>query len=110
MHMITKHNPQISELFERNFYSSNDITERINLDAIGFNLAFSVEGTFDEVRKDDPHYVRYLVRASGKENGKGFAKLLSHHICTEEDWAKFPPPVSARDETKIKPFQEDPER
>ena len=62
--MITKHNPQISELIETNFYSSDDNSvERINLDEIGFNLAFSVEGRKDRVRKDDAKYVKYVVRA-----------------------------------------------
>ena len=45
--------------------------------------------------KDDPRYVKYLVRIFGKKEGKEYEKFIPFHKCTDEDWAEFPPPAQA---------------
>ena len=35
--------------------------------------------------------MKYFARVVGKSNGKTYEKVLPHHRCTEEDWAKFSP-------------------
>ena len=68
-HMITKHNPLISEVNEQNFF---DYETRLNLQQIGFKMAFSIEGYLDSKTKDDERYVKILVRIYGKEEGEEF--------------------------------------
>ena len=41
--------------------------------------------------KNDPQYVKYLVRFYGRRNGKNFEQQLPFHKCTDEDWDLFPP-------------------
>ena len=40
--------------------------------------------------KDDPKYVKYLVRIFGKKEGKEYETFIPFQKCTEEDWAEFP--------------------
>ena len=67
--MVGKQNPFISETNEPNFY---DYKTHINLNDIGFKLAFSVESYFDAEMKADPRYVKYIVRIFGIKEGEPF--------------------------------------
>ena len=58
-HLLSKQNPMISEILERNFF---DYQTKLDLTEIGFKMAFSVEGYLDSELKDDPRYVKYIVR------------------------------------------------
>ena len=49
-------------------------------------MAFSVEGYLDSENKNDPSYVKWIVRIYGKANGKEYEKLLPYYKCTEEDY------------------------
>ena len=53
------------------FKTSNvfDFNERLSLKEIDFRMAFSVEGYHSRERKDDPRYVKYLVRTFIIEDG-----------------------------------------
>ena len=64
-HMLSKQNPMISEIRERNFF---DYQTKLDLTQINFKMAFSVEGYLDYELKDDPRYVKYIVRIYGKRN------------------------------------------
>ena len=64
--MVGKENPFISETNEPNFY---DYNTHIDLNDIGFKLAFSVESYFNAEMKADPRYVKYIVRIYGLRNG-----------------------------------------
>ena len=81
--MLSKHNPFISELTERNFY---DFQTHLDLNSIQFKQAFSVEGYLDKERKDDPRYVKIIMRMLGKKNGVDYQEIIPHHLCTKEDW------------------------
>ena len=35
--------------------------------------------------------MRYIFRLTGKKNNKWYERLLSHHVCTKEDYEKFYP-------------------
>ena len=84
--LIIRNNPNINETHIPDHYT---IEDRINLDDIGFRMAWSVEGNLDKKNKDDPKYVKWIVRLLGKENGTWYEKILPHHKCTEEDFAYF---------------------
>ncbi len=86
-HLLTKKNPLIAETKETNFY---DYNTRVNLDEIGFKMAFSFEGYIDDKIKDDPRYVRLFARMYYKDEGVKSQKVLSLHKCTEQDWNQFP--------------------
>ena len=64
--MMSKHNPFISLMTEENIF---DYTTRIDLNEINFRMAFSIEGYLDSEVKDDPRYVKYIVRVYGKKDG-----------------------------------------
>ena len=61
------------------------------MNAINFRIAFTVEGYIDKKRKDDPRFVKYLVRLYGKKEGKRFEWLVPYHECTKEDFELFDP-------------------
>ena len=64
----------------------------INFKEKGIRLAFGIEGFLDKELKDDPRYVKNLVRFWGKKDGVEYEKLLPFHKCTEEDFEQFAPP------------------
>lgn len=90
--LMGKHNPNVSEVWERNIHDSND---RLSLNAINFKMAFSVEGYHVREMKNDPRYVKYLVRIFGIHEGKEYEKFIPYHKCTEADWAEFAPPAKS---------------
>ena len=65
-HLLDKYNPNISEVKEQNIYDSS---VRLNLDDIGFRIAFAVEGYLDEKLRDDHRYIKYLARVLTKTGG-----------------------------------------
>ena len=67
--MMSKHNPFISEIKEKNFF---DYNTRLDLNEINFKMAFSIEGYLDKEVKNDPRYVKYIVRLTGFKNGVGY--------------------------------------
>ena len=52
-------------------------------------IAFAFEGFRDKELKDDPRYVRWIFRQYYKSGGEEKERLLSHHKCTDEDYAQF---------------------
>ena len=89
LQLVDKHNPNVSEVSELDFYNFEEV---LSLKEINFKIAFSVEGYLEREVKDDPRYVKYLVRTFGKKDGKEFEQILPYHKCTEEDWDTFQPP------------------
>ena len=76
---------------------------------IGFKLAFSVEDYLEDTIRDDPRYVKYIVRLFGREDGRDFESILPYHKCTEEDWNGFPPPDKTSADV-VKMLRTDPKR
>ena len=52
-------------------------------------IAFSVSGFLDEEIKDDPRYVKYLVRLYGKKEGVKYEQILGYHKCLSEELDSF---------------------
>ena len=86
LQLVDKHNPNVSEVKELDFYNFEEI---LNLKEIGFKIAFSVEGYHSRDMKNDPRYVKYLVRTFGIKDGEQFEVILPYHKCTDEDWDTF---------------------
>ncbi len=84
VHLVTMHNPQTSEVLEQNIFDSET---KLDLNQIKFKIAFSVEGYDDQEMKDDPRYVKFIVRLVGKKNNVPYQKMLAYRKCTDQDWA-----------------------
>lgn len=66
IHLLSKNNPQIQQFLDEELF---DYTEVLNLNEIGFRIAFSVEGYHDRKMKNDPRYTKFLVRTFGRRKG-----------------------------------------
>ena len=86
--LFSHHNPNVTEHIEKTVFDSS---ERLDLNEIAFQLAFSVVGYHSRELKNDPRYVKYLVRIFGRKDGKEYEKIIPYHLCEEKDWARFPP-------------------
>lgn len=86
IHVVDHHNPFFSAHTVTSYYSSMD---RLYLKEKGFRMAFTVEGYFDRVRKDDPRYVKWIARLVGSNLGEEYEKILPIRECNENDWADF---------------------
>ena len=58
----------------------------LNINERNFRIAFAVEGFSTNDLKYDHRYVKWIFRMFGKKDGKSYEKLISHHICTDEDY------------------------
>ena len=56
-------------------------------------LAFGVEGYLDKETKNDPSYIKYLVRTWGKKDGLAYESILDYHVCTAEELDMFGEPA-----------------
>ena len=92
---MNKHNPFISEMTENNIY---DYSTRLDLNEINFKMAFSVEGYLDSQGRDDPRYVKYIVRIFGKKDGVEYQEIIPFHKCTEQDWEQFLEPAKGMED------------
>ena len=107
MHLVTKHNPQISEVMEFNFYDMYrrlDVTEQAR-----FSIAFAVEGYIDGQLKNDPKYVKYMTRIFTKKDGVESETVIPFDFCTPEQLARFPEPAKDVQE-KLDGIKDDPNR
>ena len=87
-HLLNRHNPTIATyLIER----PSSLQNPLNLNALNARIAFAFIGYQDGDLKNDPRYVKWLVRHSGKKNGERYERILSYHACTEDDFAEFYP-------------------
>ena len=95
IHLLSKHNPNVVMVHEKNFF---DYKDKLDLNQIDFRLAFSVENYHTREFKNDPRYVKYLVRIYGVENGEEYEHIIKYHKCEQKDWDLFPEPAeSAKD-------------
>lgn len=89
LQLVSKENPNVSEVNELDYYNFEEV---LSLQDIDFKIAFSVEGYLSREIKDNPKYVKYIVRQFGKENGYPYERILPYHKCTLEDWKALPMP------------------
>ena len=67
-HLIDKHNPNINSFYQENYYESK---EGIDLVERNVKIAFTIEDTYGKKKqKNDPRYVKWLVRFEGLIEGK----------------------------------------
>ena len=59
--------------------------------------------------KNDPRYVKNIVRLWGRKGGVAYEKILPYHVCTEEDYDLFAPP-SAESVGMLESMKKDPDR
>ena len=81
-------NPVVSSYIKENSFGSEDV---LNMNERNFKVAFAVEGFRTKDLKYDPRYVKWIFRLYGKKDGEEYEKILSHHKCTDEDYAGFYP-------------------
>ena len=88
LHLQGKENPNISTFVRENALTSEYQFEPLKND---FRIAFSVEGFRDKQLKNDPRYVKWIVRLYGKRDDVEYERILSHHLCTDADYDEFYP-------------------
>ena len=93
------------------YFESQDTTREnpMNLNERNFNIAFSFEKLLAMKLVNDPRYVRWIFRYSEYRDSEYYERILPHHVCTEEDLAKFYP-ISASSEAEYESIIEDPDR
>ena len=89
--MMSRSNPNISRHIERD---AIDPTEKFNLHDLGLSFAFGIEGFLDRELKDDPRYVKMMLRMVFHKEGKEYDKILPYRMCKASDWEKFAPPIN----------------
>ena len=87
--LVSHSNPNISSHKQQNYFDSSDV---IDLKENGLRFAFNVEGYIDRQVKDDPAFVKYLVRTYGKKNGVPREKILNYHKCSNNELDLFAEP------------------
>lgn len=63
----------------------------ITLNDINYRVAFGVFGYLDGELKNDPRYVKWIIRHRGTKNGVNFEKILPYHKCDYNDFKEFYP-------------------
>ena len=84
IHLQQRNNPNITS-----YLQETDWTEAnpIDLYDIDFRMAFAFEGYRYKKLKNDPRFVKWIIRFHGKRDGVEFERILPHHECTEADYA-----------------------
>lgn len=95
-HLVNRKNPTINSYNER---GAIETTEKTNFFDKGLHFAFGVEGFLDKELKEDPHYVKMLVRLMRHVDGEEQDTILPYRKCRPEDWDSFAEP---NDEAKFR--------
>ena len=65
----------------------------VNFEDYDLHFAFNVEGYLDNQVKDDPTFIKYLVRLYGKKDGVTYEKILNYHKCSADELRAFKEPT-----------------
>ena len=66
---------------------------KLNFNKIGFKVAFFVQGYMDNLPKDDPNFVRWVIQLNECDACDNPTPIdLTFHKCTDEDYDSFYPP------------------
>mmetsp|Transcript_31255 Transcript_31255/g.38632 ORF Transcript_31255/g.38632 Transcript_31255/m.38632 type:complete len:140 (-) Transcript_31255:1447-1866(-) len=88
--LINRSNPNVSSYVN---YAAKPQNQKFNLLDNGFRIAFGIEGFLDKELRDDPRFVKWIVRYFGiDKNGAEYEKLLPFHKCEKADYEKFQAP------------------
>ena len=92
------------------YYENVSQSEKVNLRENDFYVAFAIEDYYAPRQlKNDPAYTKWLFRIYGKKDGKPYERIISHHICTDEDYDGFYP-IEDASTTTLKDIRSDPNR
>ena len=87
--LLQRSNPTISSYIERNAITKYD---EVNVRDVGLRFAFGFEGKLDQRLKDDPKYVKMLVRTVSRVDGVEHEKIFPYRKCQPSDYDDFSPP------------------
>ena len=91
IHMLNRHNPSVSSYLKSSFLDSSNI---VNFKDKNLRFAFGVEGYLDKELKDDPKFVKSILRFMRKVEGVEEERFVNYHKCTALDFEDFAPPSS----------------
>ena len=89
VHLLSRHGPSISFHKEPDYFNSDKI---VDFHEDKLRVAFGVEGFLDGETKDDPSFVKYMVRNYGKKDGVAYESILDYHVCSADELDKFGTP------------------
>ena len=89
MQLLSRANPTVSSSVESKQLDSSAV---VDLYAENIRFAFGVEGYKDQQFKDDPRYVKPIIRTVTNKSGVRDEKILKFQKCTVEDYDQFAPP------------------
>ena len=88
--LLYRQNPNISSFTEEFKLTSKDV---LNFKDRQLRFAWTFEGYVDKELKNDPRYVKLLMRLAGRAEGKSHETILDYHLCQEQDFKDFAPPT-----------------
>ena len=88
--LFNRSNPNISTFTEEYKLSSD---HKLNLKEQAIRFTWTIEGYVDKELKNDPRFVKFLMRAGGRQKSEIYEKILDYHVCTEEDFKEFAQPT-----------------
>ena len=98
VYLSSRRNPTVNDSKIDGYFPSS---ETVNLNEIGWRMAFSIENMETRKQIRDPRYVKWIVRLYKKHPEGLTEQHLPFHRCTTEDLAQFYPLArSAKDEFK----------
>ena len=95
--LVSRQNPTITDLEEQQEFGEEMTYVNLRDDA-NMRFAFSVMDMKESQTLLDPRYVKVIARVLTRFAGEPpTERVIDHHPCTDDDWAKFSPP----DETAV---------
>lgn len=89
--MFTRQNPIINITEEENAFDASDV---IDLNEIGFKMAFGVGDFLTGESLDDPDHVNWEVKLiTGLKQIQLNSTQIPYHKCTNDDYDSFYPPA-----------------
>ena len=104
-HLVSRYNPLMSS-----YQQDVEKSEKLNLNEKGFRIAIPIEDYYTPKRlKNDPAFIKWVIRMWGKKDGKPYDRILTPHICNDEDYDQFYP-IQEESAGLLKEIRSDPER
>ena len=100
--MIEKPNPVIAKYDQEVDFT---LADPLDIKQTNAKIAVSFQGYLEQDHKDDPRYVKWMVRLFGNQDYKRFERHVPFHICTDEDYDQFFP-ITPSQEGQMKRFRE----
>ena len=82
-------NANVTETLLQDYYNENTV---VDLNQIGFKIAFAVQNEDTNLGYDDPTYVQWVATMMTNSTGDKVYTNLKTHKCTDNDYSSFFPP------------------